>query len=865
MNNLDLYISLPERRLVTGPAKSTSPKLPPFVQGDRYRVILHFLEAVPDSRTMREVRPDFETIKLGLGYIDAPPTSGTFRIKHGEQETTDLAWNVSKNAFATALNALGSVAALGGVSVAEAGAPNIFQVRWNNTEATFADTQLSVVKNRLAPKCFARVSHYQTDSGWLQFVKVFQAPIAFVDHFAIPTPPPVTCGVARSGTGTRNAVLTLNVPAAATGSFDLVWNGLSTTLLRVATLSTTALGDALNALFTDGVNRFGVSNPREGVFYIECLGPLGLAPQAPFTVTMHDQESGTSPTGLLSLDVPGAELLLDGRASVGDLSLECELVTTSHSQTLFQVSATLLNDMLDSSMLTAEEPGWLEELEPEANPPHDRQAEVVGVGGYVAPVGDSIALVWTLTHNLGTLNVHVTVRDTQTNRRVPDNEYAALLVNENQVRITFAEPPEADRYTVIVSSADSANRLLEHGHPIDDIEGLRAALNALAASGNPLELWPQIPLDKLPEIPFSKFTGQLSDNQIPESIPRLDADGFLTLGILPPEVPRLAADGSLVFRKREETSFTTLLGAGGKLNMALLGDLSQAPGFVEAIKKVLGGGGANKLALSFALPQWIELYPGRATSSSMEVAASSLPKPGGLLPAIHDAASEALPTPLPAASASLAGRIFQNQTGADFRLSGGLGRAGTVLKAGDHVACDGRLWYRVAREGTTTTWHPQDFERELVLLDVNEAMLPIGAVFTLLVDFQTQILRSETRAQWVLLLEHGTFNNLPSPSGTNISGITWATTPLVACPLRLTPIRTPHLFGVRVSRQAGGLTTETRLYRGSWMPSETTPATANFALRARLARFDTEDHLADPRGYVLLAFNPEKNSLATIV
>ena len=376
-----------------------------------------------------------------------------------------------------------------------------------------------------------------------------------------------------------------------------------------------------------------------------------------------------------------------------------------------------------------------------------------------------------------------------------------------------------------------------------------------------------IPLDKLPMIPASKIIPPLTDAHIPANIPRLDSDGYLPLAQVPPEVPRLQQDGSLTARLRTDTATTTLLGADGKLDPKVFGDLSRVPGFVDAVKTVIAGGGADSLALAFALPTYSELYPGRATAPQDPgtLDAAALPRPGGLLPAIHDAAVADLTIPLPAAGAPYTGNVFLNASGADVALPGGMGRKASTLKAGEGAACDGRLWYRVAQEGATTSWHPRDFDRELVMLDVNEAMFPAGAVFSLVFDFQAQILRSETRAQWVLLVETGAFASVASPAGTNISGITWSATPVIQCPIHLTPIRTPHTFGVQFTRGAQAITGKTKLYRGAWTDTQTVPAGPGFAVRARLARFDTEDGLADPRGYVFLAFNPNKKSLATIV
>lgn len=870
--NLDLYIDLERRKLVAGVDNAGSPTLPPITQGDTYDVALHFLETVGGvgARTMREVKPDFSSLKVGLGWIDRAPTMGTFRVACGEDETPDLAFNISKATFATALNALGTVTALGGLAVESGGAANIFRIRWVDPDA--ANPVLTITENRLAPKCFSRVVRYETDRGWLHLVKVFQAPIAFTDQFLFPTPPPSTCAIARTGTGARNAVAQLAIPDNAVGSLELVWGGIATVLLQVETITSQAIEDALNALYTDGVQRFDVTNPRRGIYYIEFMGPLGLAPQSAPALNLYDQEAGMAPVGTLSLNVPGAELALDGAASVKGLNLEGTVIADGEEITLFQQSITLYNDMLDADMALVADPAWLTELAASsATVDYDPEQAVIGMLGYQDFAGDTVADAWTYTHNLGTLNQHITVRENATGLRIPDNLYTAEILNANQTRITFPEPPTADQYVVIISAANADAHYNPHQHEIEDTNGLRAELDALSAAGNPLELWPVIPLDKLPAIPTAKLTGTIPDALIPENIPRTDADGFVQLSQIPPEVPRLLADGSLAVRDRETDAWKTLVGPDGLIDAEALGDLSRVPGFVDAVKLALSGGGANDLAMSFILPSYAELYPGRSTATvSGEIDAAALPRPGGLLPAIHDATLADLTIPLPAAGSPYTGNVYLNDSGSDVTLPGGLGRRSSILKASGHVACDGRLWYRVAKEGSTTSYHPEDFDRELVMLDVNEAMFPVGSVFALQIDFDTQILRSETRAQWVFIVEIGEFSAVGSGAGTNISWITWGATPVITCPIHLTAIRTPHSFGVRFTRAADEgsvpvITGGTKLYRGAWTTTETVPAAPGFAVRARLARFDTEDGLSDPRGYVFLAFNPNQKSLATIV
>lgn len=859
---MDLKLGLDlNNKLLLGPDGSPL-QLPPLTQGDTVRLVLQGME-LTETGDYRRVPISFTTIKAGLGLIDAPPKFGTWRMVVDGDETPDLAYNISKGALETALNALDSVTALGGLKVLPGGAGNIYAIRWNVREVT---ETVAVTGLQLFPKCFARVTAWDMDYGLIFFVKIFQAPVAFTDMFALPTPPALAAARVRAGTGARDEVQRITVPDGAQGEFSLTWSGLTTAVVPVSQVSSTAIATALNELYTDGVERFRVTQPGLRYFYVQFVGPLAKAEQAVMTVTMESQPLLQTPVGKIVLDGPGVEVLLDGAEEV-PMKLEIEVIDGEDSGTPVLAEVTVLNDMIDAPMALVADPDWLQELQrPSATVDYDPESEVIGMLGYQSFAGDGVVSVWNYTHNLDTLNLHITVRDNTTGFRIPDNTYTAEILNQNQVRITFPEAPEEDQYVVIISAANAEAHWRPHTHGIDEITGLQAALDALSAAGNPLELWPSVPLDKLPMIPGSKIIAPLSDAHIPANIPRLDADGYLPLSTIPPEVPRIGPDGSLVWRLRTSEDWRTLVGADGLLDKDLFGDLSRVPGFADAVKTIVGGGGVTDLALSFVLPTWSELYPGRATvpNDPAELQTAKLSRAGGLLPAIHDATVANLADPLPEDPTSYSGQVFVNAGSADVAVPGGLGRRGAVLRPGEHLASDGRAWYRVARQGTTTSYHPVDFERELLLLEVNEPMLPVGSLFHLLVDFEAQVLRSATRAQWVLIVEHGTFSSVASPAGTNIANITWAATPLITCPIHVTAVRTPHRFGVRVARGESALTTQTRLYRNGWSTVENGPAAAGFVVRARLTRFDVEDGLTDPRGYIYLALNREKLSIATI-
>jgi hypothetical protein len=123
--------------------------------------------------------------------------------------------------------------------------------------------------------------------------------------------------------------------------------------------------------------------------------------------------------------------------------------------------------------------------------------------------------------------------------------------------------------------------------------------------------------------------------------------------------------------------------------------------------------------LSVVLPLFVEAYPAinpdlvtedSDYKSLAEIPLSALPQNGGLLPAVHDAAVETLPSPVPSAADAYKGRVFRNASPtASVELDGGYGRRGVTLRPGEFAACDGRSWYPVKRYDSSATVTPKVF------------------------------------------------------------------------------------------------------------------------------------------------------------
>ena len=267
----------------------------------------------------------------------------------------------------------------------------------------------------------------------------------------------------------------------------------------------------------------------------------------------------------------------------------------------------------------------------------------------------------------------------------------------------------------------------------------------------------------------------------------------------------------------------------------------------------------SSTAVSITLPNVTEMLPGRVplANSSISVA-GKLPRPGALLPAIHTLASGVAAAVFPL-GAPTAGTVLQNTTGAAVMIDGGLGRDSALLAAGGYVGSDGRVWYGVNQAGATNSFFPADFERTLFALDINDAMLTAGSTLTLSFQLLLQLLQANTRAQYLVAIETGDLpqDTTPAATGANLQNVIWNTAaPMLSQRVILTEVAVTHTLGISIARDQTGttLSAQRSLY-GLWTGGAQVPASANFALRARLLQFDTEDAVPAAKGTVYYALS----------
>ena len=278
---------------------------------------------------------------------------------------------------------------------------------------------------------------------------------------------------------------------------------------------------------------------------------------------------------------------------------------------------------------------------------------------------------------------------------------------------------------------------------------------------------------------------------------------------------------------------------------------------------------ASSTSVEFEISDLSEMLPGNFGSDfSADAAAKDaklLPRANGLLPAIHDATVENIATPLPS-PALCAGRVYVNSGSTEILVPGGLGRRGSHLEPGGFAGSDGRVWYRLTRDGDTNSFYPTDFEREFFMLPVNDQMLRAGKKFTLSFKLALQTFKATTRAQYILVIEAGSApgQTSPSPVGENLADVTWRDTPLLSQRIIVTPGKVTGIFGCAIYRDALGSISADQMSYNNWTAAHagSAPETANFTIRARLKEFDTENSVVGAKGVLYYALTSATAEIA---
>ena len=464
--SLTLWIDIATGKLLSGWQSISFAPTPVLKQGDIIGVELHLLKNfLGGSFTEYEFSPS-TAVTLAIGRVDTAADSGTFKLKSGANTTTAIDAGASAEDVQTALNALASITAEGGVTVTKV--TNSYRIVWNTASVT--SNTLFYTLNELYPTSSINVSKIREGSTSPVKKQIFQvhikqSPVANVTSFVSQDSPVVSVDQihAPAFTGDVKVWRVSISPQPKSGSFLIGFNEGSneykTDAIDInssADSLKTKLSSAYDAgwnVVKSGINQWDISTSETTVYNVNVSsgGVIGF----------------NSKYGVLNLNTAELEDMLAGDASA-DATLEVQLDTDGTKTTVLQHDVVILNDLID-----------------------DASYDIVQWGNYLP--ADSVVRYDTaqsLTslqktqarQNIGVSDVDtsaLTAKDVELEGRIGDLEDVALTSNQFSA-ISGGESPSASNVFITGSALDgqlSVKANVSHAHTISDVTGLSLALS----------------------------------------------------------------------------------------------------------------------------------------------------------------------------------------------------------------------------------------------------------------------------------------------------------------------------------------------------------------------------------------------------
>ena len=741
--------------------------------------------------------------KWSIGPVDARPTSGAIKLKVGSApvsagvNTTDaIDFASNGETIAAKLNALSGGFASGQKPVT----CEVLNGSWIITAADKSQLTLSVAENTLQPLSRLQIARTQNDAGaWLHDLRLTQYPLCFTDEQARKLPPAPVVTITRDGlTGEGgvkvNQTVEIDFTGGFRGSYYLALMGRETIELQVEDASGNKVDGpvqvqaALNALGAPDGGSFLVTAPRNNVAKIEYTGNYaGQAYTAPVLHIVAAPEGEITST--LSLKRPR----------------------------LYRYIAAAL-----------------------AAAPTKPVTVPMEIRALLGSETDDDVREW---HVLCRVNVEVEpALSTDDLATIPD--------------VPWLRGPEPRDY--LLRSADSIATGSQHREK-EFGNGTSTEFDwdhALDSDDLLVSLKENIPNGRLLINGTDYEVHFVDSNNLVITMLGAYAATPATTNALRGEV--ITADQRAAFLAHthtidEITGLRTLLDA----HDTAIGELQSLIGVGTFASSTTGT--ADKIvSLNQPFDHFTEIFGRRArtpltVASFVDYDMTKLPRHGGaLFSAIHADSSTTFPVST-FSSGGTVNTLYKNESGGAIKLPPGRSHPGFDLLANEYAAWSGEMWYKVAKHlDSEKTYYPVDFIRDLCEVRLfSPHMFITGFELGLRVGLEMVALNSDVRFHYVLVIEHGAFTKDTSPAttGSNLDGITWSTTPMLAEPLVLGKTALPGVFGVRIQNKASGLVAKVIAW-GNESSAGSVPASNVFALRVRLVRPDTANGQPSAKGFI---------------
>lgn len=350
--NIDFVLDSSGKGILSNAGSVQGNVAPILFRNDTYNMRVRVVDVVPQTGAFSDSLLATPSFKIGIGEIDAKPTSGDFRLTLSGPVTSG---NIPHNATTTqVLNAVSGIA--GNVTVTTFGVESnawVIQAATANTALSFGG-----VAYTLFPTSSVQISTRRnpgTDTKAEQVISLKRSPAIYSDSFAAAS----TAGVVsltkiQDGDSTKDETYLLVVGQEAVGgSFNIAY-GSNSSVVTVSGLSSwnaSAVQTALNSI--TGLSRSNIfaSNQYSGnKFTIQFYGSLG---RQNITTALSIDASGVEFAKYYESAVTMATSELDAifsgtSANTKTLTLEIEMTDAGSVKTLGQKSITVRRDLVST-------------------------------------------------------------------------------------------------------------------------------------------------------------------------------------------------------------------------------------------------------------------------------------------------------------------------------------------------------------------------------------------------------------------------------------------------------------------------------------------------------------------------------------
>jgi len=445
-----LWINTDTRQLVQGFLQSLAETNITFTQGDTVPLNIYLLKQLTNNqgRPFQNIELTNETLKVALGRLDEKATGGTFTLSFDGDDTGALPYNDSSSNIDTALNALTSVIAAGGVIVSgDDSGP--WTVTFNNDGARSSIMADAASVTPLSDLIVTTVTEGDGSTQEVQVLKLKESPVAVQSTFTIIASPTIAVTEVIEGASGINEIQKVKIDQVCQdGSFTLSFDSSSAVI---------NYGSRADQVVTALESTAGISSGDVAVqklsdieYNITFTGSLAGAPQS---LIIADSSGLIGFSGFeadLNLGSYAVEQLLNGLDQNEEAVFEVELNLSGDKTTVLKIPAILQNDLIDESVTTPPNNGidWdallAEKVTGPASAVEDNLLLFDGTTGKL--VKDSGVNITTFTDSLAekvtgpasAIDGNISTFDATTGKLIEDSGVNISAVNANTAKVTNA-------------------------------------------------------------------------------------------------------------------------------------------------------------------------------------------------------------------------------------------------------------------------------------------------------------------------------------------------------------------------------------------------------------------------------------------